>query len=151
MKYALSELHDAHSAPSAAHYVPWYRFRPFSHLPPRHTACTGHHPTRVTVVGYDFKKARFQDMHRAAVRYPAPSFSYVGTPALTPSAVDGEAAAAAAFRTDPYGCTGPLAAKRAERDPFASGGYSPDRCPAMAGLLEWCGPDLFLGRLPWAP
>ncbi|KAL6768781.1 hypothetical protein ACKKBF_B16175 [Auxenochlorella protothecoides x Auxenochlorella symbiontica] len=117
----------------------------------RYYELTGHHPTHVTVVGYEFKKARFQDMHRAAVRYPATSFSYVGTPALTPSAVDGEAAAAAAFRTDPYGCSGALAAKRAERDPFAEGGYGPDRCPAMAGLLNWCGPDPFPGRLPWAP
>lgn len=64
-------------------------------------------------------------------------------------ALQGEAKTAAAFETDPYGCSEGLAAKRTARDPFASGGLSGDRCPAMAELLDFCGPRVFDGPLPW--
>jgi hypothetical protein len=103
----------------------------------------------VVVVGYDFKRERFTDLHRAALRYPPQRFEYLGTPALTEGALDGEAETLAAFETDPYGCSGDLAAKRMERDPFAEGGYSGAECPAMDELLMHCGPEAFSGPLPW--
>lgn len=115
-----------------------------------HVPSPGRHPEHVTVVGYDFKESRFRDLHRAALLFPAARFSYVGTPALSPGAVTGETAVSVAFRQDPYGCHGELGTKRAQRDPFVQGGYAPDRCPAMADLLDWCGPSPYPGTsLPW--
>ncbi|KAG6821023.1 hypothetical protein H0H93_007913 [Arthromyces matolae] len=39
---------------------------------------TGRYPTKITVVGYDFKQARFTDLHRAALRWPIEKFHYIG-------------------------------------------------------------------------
>ena len=63
--------------------------------------------------------------------------------------MQGEAKTLAAFEADPYGCAGELAEKRAARDPFADGGYAAGRCPALGALLEYCGPQIFGGALPW--
>lgn len=63
--------------------------------------------------------------------------------------VQGEEATVAAFEADPYGCSGELAAKRQQRDPFDVGGYNGDRCPDMTELLQYCGPQTFDGPLPW--
>lgn len=110
---------------------------------------TGHYPSSIVVVGYEFKRLRFGELHRAALRWPPKSFNYVGTPALTEGAEAGEETTAAAFEKDPYGCAGELAEKRAKRDPFADGGYAGERCPAMASLLKHCGPGIFDGPLAW--
>ena len=103
----------------------------------------------MTVVGYEFKRSRFVDLHCAAVRFPARRFAYVGTPAVSPRAAAGEAAAVAAFRDDPYGCAGELGAKRVGRDPFARGVPYLGRCAAAHALLAHCGPAPFRGPLPW--
>ena len=53
----------------------------------------GRWPSKVTVVGYEMKRARFTDLHRAAIRWPKASFHYVGIdpPGETSSqAQDGE-------------------------------------------------------------
>ena len=39
---------------------------------------TGHFPSAITIVGYDFKKPRFTDLHREALRWPIDKFNYVG-------------------------------------------------------------------------
>ena len=39
---------------------------------------TGRWPARVTVVGYEMKRRRFEELHRAALRWPAERFVYVG-------------------------------------------------------------------------
>lgn len=39
---------------------------------------TGRYPTKITVVGYEFKRARFVDLHRAALRWPKDEFRYIG-------------------------------------------------------------------------
>ena len=54
------------------------------------------------------------------------------------------------FRSDPYGCSDELAAKRAQRDPFSHGGLTPERCPDMGELLDYCGPGQYPGPLPWS-
>jgi hypothetical protein len=41
---------------------------------------TGRYPARVTAVSYTLKQQRFEQLHRAAVRYPAGAFHFVGTP-----------------------------------------------------------------------
>lgn len=47
----------------------------------------GHYPLAVTLVGYEFKRERFMQLHRAAVGYPLHRFTYVGTPALNEGAL----------------------------------------------------------------
>ena len=39
---------------------------------------TGRWPTRITVVGYEMKRRRFTELHRAALRWPVDRFEYVG-------------------------------------------------------------------------
>jgi hypothetical protein len=39
---------------------------------------TGHYPDRITVVGYGMKRARYEDVHRAAIRWPMDKFEYIG-------------------------------------------------------------------------
>ncbi|KAG5638800.1 hypothetical protein H0H81_010029 [Sphagnurus paluster] len=39
---------------------------------------TGRYPTKITIVGYEFKRARFTDLHRAALRWPIEQFQYIG-------------------------------------------------------------------------
>lgn len=111
---------------------------------------TGHYPQSVIIVGYEFKNDRFSALHRAALRWPASKFSYIGTPALQKDAEKGEASTMALFEEDPYGCGPRLSAKRRLRDPFAEGGYAGDRCPDMAGLLTYCGLDYYANPVPWA-
>lgn len=49
---------------------------------------TGRWPSRITVVGYEMKRRRFEELHRQAMRWPRSRFSYVGIDA----AGDGKAA-----------------------------------------------------------
>ena len=42
---------------------------------------TGRWPSKITVVGYEMKRRRFTDLHRAALRWPADRFEYVGVDA----------------------------------------------------------------------
>ena len=39
---------------------------------------TGRFPAKITVVGYEYKRQRFVDVHRVAMRIPASMFEYVG-------------------------------------------------------------------------
>ncbi|KAL3133786.1 hypothetical protein ABBQ32_008266 [Trebouxia sp. C0010 RCD-2024] len=99
---------------------------------------TGQYPADLLVIGYDFKHERFSDLHRAALGWPDQRFKFVGTPALTSSAQEGEHKALEAFRKDPFGCQGALLSKREDRDPFAVGPYFGNRCPDMESLLSHC-------------
>lgn len=112
---------------------------------------TGDYPRRITVAGWGFKAARFTDLHRAAIRFPAANFGYdpVNDPADVEAAARHEAANRAAFAADPYGAKGALAAKKRERDPLRrQHGYSIS-CPELAALLGHSGPEIFAGPLPW--
>ena len=64
---------------------------------------------------------------------------------------EGEAKTVAAFEDDPYSCapTSMLLEKKLHRDPFAVGPPHPSRCPAMMGLLQYCGTKRYSGKLPW--
>jgi hypothetical protein len=110
---------------------------------------TGAWPRNVTVVGYEFKRDRFTSLHARAIAFPRSRLGYIGTPAVSPTAAAGEAAAAAAYRADPYGCQGTLGAKRHARDPFARGVPYLGRCAEAHALLTHCGPGPFVGHLPW--
>jgi hypothetical protein len=72
---------------------------------------TGVYPSRVTVVGFDFKMYRFRDLHRKAIKYPSTHFEYVPLDPKVPfpafdaaKALAGEKAAYEAFEKDMYGC-----------------------------------------------
>ena len=119
---------------------------------------TGRYPEHVTVVSFTFKRARFEAMHAAALRWPGDRFRYAGVdpPPGTgfdlPEAAEGERLnAARPFEGDPYGCHTPvLRRKRAERNPFFRTPPYSLTCPDMTALLDWCGPGLIPGdQVPW--
>lgn len=55
------------------------------------------------------------------------------------------------FEKDPYGChSKELQKKRIERNPFKRKAPYELSCPEIAGLLKWCGPELYpKEKLPW--
>ncbi|KAJ1654118.1 hypothetical protein IWQ61_005891 [Dispira simplex] len=85
---------------------------------------TGRYPSNITFVGYPFKKNRFINLHRAALKLPTTKFHYVDSPVDDDFYVDAEKTtgeltnAYRPFEIDPYGCTGILRKKRAKRNPF---------------------------------
>jgi len=113
---------------------------------------TGHYPSNITAVSYTLKQRRFEDVHRAAVRFPHEHFYFIGTPVppAAKGAEAGEASTVAAFMKDPYGCTCKLLEKKSKRDPFAVGPIHPSRCPGMTELLGHCSSSTFKGHVPWA-
>ena len=117
----------------------------------------GNYPTKITVIGFDFKDHRFTDLHRAAIGYPLGNFSYIGMKPvnknfLHANAVSGELIAAAQFRKDMYGCTNPtLINKRTLRNPFHRTIPYTLSCSDLKELLLWCGPGTFnTNELPWS-
>ncbi|SNX82576.1 uncharacterized protein MEPE_01282 [Melanopsichium pennsylvanicum] len=130
---------------------------------------TGHYPSRITVVGYGFKKARFEDLHAKAVRWNTRgflrngerTFQYVG---IDDELSDSEASAQYRgeklkafnlFDKDMYGCHGRLRQKRIERNPTRRFHPYMSSAPEIADLLNWCpAPDsglqgLYPENLPW--
>lgn len=87
------------------------------------------YPVQVSVVGFEFKRARFVDLHlRAALRFLSKNISYHGN-APTPEDADADTYfeelraseakfAYTPFSTDLYGVRPPLSDKRAARNPF---------------------------------
>jgi hypothetical protein len=41
---------------------------------------TGAYPSRITIVGHNFKRRRFEQLHRHALRWPKLRFTYEGIP-----------------------------------------------------------------------
>ncbi|KAJ3490378.1 hypothetical protein NLI96_g1465 [Meripilus lineatus] len=39
---------------------------------------TGHYPRYITIIGYEMKRRRFEELHRAALRWPRSNFDYLG-------------------------------------------------------------------------
>ncbi|KAM3570282.1 hypothetical protein VYU27_007652 [Nannochloropsis oceanica] len=118
---------------------------------------TGHYPTRITVVSFAFKRARFLSHHRGALRFPEAQFEYMG---LDPppegrfdrkKAVEGEYHdALKLFESDPYGChSKTLQEKRASRNPFRRTAPYALACPEIAPLLEYCQRTIYPHALPW--
>ena len=108
-------------------------------------------PARITVAGWGFKVRRFTELHRAAVRFPAARFHYVGVndPEDLAAAAHQEDATCGAFAADPYGCAGSLAAKRELRNYFRNQHGFSISCPELRGLLAHRGPEIYRGPLPW--
>lgn len=119
---------------------------------------TGSYPTKITIVGFDFKERRFEDLHMPSIRFPPEAFRYVGQHPEGrfdhAAAAEGERESALEpYKLDPYGCAagGTLEKKRHQRDPFHRTPPYSLVCPEMSELLEYCGTKLFTGELPWSP
>ncbi|KAH9949011.1 hypothetical protein B0H21DRAFT_689161 [Amylocystis lapponica] len=129
---------------------------------------TGRWPEQITVVGYEMKRQRFTELHRAALRWPNARFNYIGIDAEgdeAEKAREGEASTSQhhtrqngylPYTLDTYGCHGSLLSKRRWRNPFAR--YHPyyTSSPELSTLLNWCpgtadgGENtIFDGPLPW--
>ncbi|MBX7219865.1 MAG: hypothetical protein K1Y36_07955 [Blastocatellia bacterium] len=113
--------------------------------------CTGIWPSRVSVVGWEFKARRF-DLHRAALRFPAQHFCYHGVnnpPALEAAIRGEEQFALEPFSRSPYGGEPVLEQKRQARNPFQRTHSYHRTCPDLAALLNYRENTLFSGILPW--
>ncbi|KAJ1665413.1 hypothetical protein IW140_003382 [Coemansia sp. RSA 1813] len=116
---------------------------------------TGHYPDRITVVGFEFKKDRFLDLHRKALRYPKIRFNYVGInpPGDSTKLLQAERENAyKLFEKDLYGCKGRLAEKKRERNPFMTAHGYASSCPEIAAFFNYCPSNpvaVYEGSLPW--
>lgn len=122
---------------------------------------TGRYPDRVSIVGYEFKKSRFEKLHRTAIRWPETKFAYYG---INPDDLDHVRIASNGEREngfipyskDSYGCHPPLIEKRRQRNPFRRFHSYHLSAPELNQLLDWC-PDtqdggwtkIYLEPLPW--
>ncbi|MBM3788505.1 MAG: hypothetical protein FJW30_29570 [Acidobacteria bacterium] len=110
----------------------------------------GSFPEHVTFVSWELKRARF-DLHRRTMCWPAARFTYLGpnNPPGYERALSAETRNRAAYERDPYSASPEFRAKRDSRNPFRrTAGYL-EVCPALRGLIEHEGPDLYAGPLPW--
>lgn len=121
---------------------------------------TGHYPSLITVIGYEFKKARFTELHREAVRWPNHRFEYFGFD------VEGEERKSAEegekqngylpYSKDTYGCHDFLLDKRKSRNKHLRFHPYYTTNPKLADLFNWCPggvstsrTSIFNGALPW--
>jgi hypothetical protein len=113
------------------------------------------YPSKITIIGFDFKHRRYTNLHRKAIYYPRNNFTYIDMVSAYPfnqeHAIEGEKVAYEEFKKDLYGCTDKqLHEKRMLRNPFKRSIPYELSCPDMKSLLEWCGPDLIDSSLvPW--
>jgi hypothetical protein len=117
---------------------------------------TQSYPSKITMVGYDFKYNRFMDIIRNSLfLYDNIQFTYI---AIKPNnqnfnymnAVNGEKVAYNELLGDKYGCyTDDLRNKRILRNPFNRVSPYSVSNPQLRDIINWCGPDYFPGRLPW--
>jgi len=113
------------------------------------------YPWRVTVVSFNFKRRRFEELHRGALRFPSWRFDFVGIdpPGLPSSVLIGEQEhSAKPFEHDPFGCAQQgLLRKKVGRNPFRRSVSYPRGCPELAPLIGRCpGAEQYHGSLPWA-
>lgn len=104
---------------------------------------TGRYPVKITVVGYEFKRARFEELHGPTVGYGADKLEYVG---IDPVWGDDELPdsgelehAFLPFKRDPHGCTERvLLKKKIERNPWRRQHPYGHTAPELRKLLLAC-------------
>ncbi|KAF3906439.1 hypothetical protein ABW20_dc0105636 [Dactylellina cionopaga] len=127
---------------------------------------TSNYPSKITVVGFEFKRERFESVHRYAIRYPANDFVYIGIdrdgdPEQLEDFEKGEKEGPLAqFGEDPHAClNSELLRKRKGRNPFRTRHGYEVTSPELRGLLIWCMMEdsvkdgktqLYPGVLPWS-
>lgn len=121
----------------------------------RFSQVVGRYPRTIKVVSFGFKRIRFVDIHRKAMRFPAHRFEFYG---IDPDGTDGmhsltageRARAMGPFAQDPYGChTSVLSDKKEIRNPYLRYHPYPQGCPELAPLFRYCGRRVYEGPLPW--
>ncbi|THH04302.1 hypothetical protein EW145_g5625 [Phellinidium pouzarii] len=126
----------------------------------RFRTVTNHYPKRMTVVGYAIKEDRFDELHRAALRWPAKNWHYVGIDMEDAQqhkqAIQGERTNGyLPYSYDLYGCHEMLLEKRRARNRHHHAHPYHIAAPEIAPLLEWCpGIDAAAdsrGRLAFGP
>ncbi|KAI8093754.1 uncharacterized protein BX664DRAFT_113634 [Halteromyces radiatus] len=147
----------------------------------RFSEMTSDYPSKLTVIGFDFKRPRFEQLHINAIRYPREQFEYIGidpvsfmegTVALSNEEGDdqqdlkesGNQLADVArqgelhnsykpFQTDLYACRGTLRQKKLDRNPYRRRPPYRSTCPILAPLFDYCPSNnmIFKGPLPWSP
>lgn len=111
----------------------------------------GIYPEQLTVVGWNFKRERFE-MHRKALCFPLHKFTYegVGDPPDLPRNQHFEALRRAMFERDPFGQSEEAVRKKRERN-FSCRQHGYYRsCPEIAGLLDGRAEASLAARLPWS-
>lgn len=80
----------------------------------------GYLPEHVTVVSWEFKRERFEALHREAIGWPREKFTYVGAnnPNALEQALRSEVTARQKYLADPYSNGEEFRRKKAERNPF---------------------------------
>jgi len=111
-------------------------------------------PRRITVIDFESKRARFEQLHLSALRFPRKKFTYIGHGDRIVKTDLGEVNSLSnLFQRDPYGCRGELAAKKKlERDPFNEGAPYSSRITILNGLwihIATCSQRIYTGALPW--
>ncbi len=81
---------------------------------------TGYAPDHVSMVSWEFKRERFQDLHREAIGWPREKFTYVGAnnPDAIEQALASEMNARQKYLADPYSNGEEFRRKKAARNPF---------------------------------
>jgi len=108
---------------------------------------TGTYPEYITVIGYEMKRKRFEQLHSKALRWPYGRFEYIGIDANSENGVGGRNEgelknAYLPYQKDLYGCHTLLLSKRTSRNPFMRFHPYFTSAPELRGLLSWCPDDL---------
>jgi hypothetical protein len=131
----------------------------------RYREFTGRYPQRITIVGYGMKRARFDELHSKAIRWPIKGFTggqrkYLYVPFDDEGDVhlqyEGEKLKAfSLFERDMYGCHGALKKKRMDRNPTRRFHPYFTSAPEIADILNWCPHEdmglqgVYPHSLPW--
>ncbi|ODV90585.1 hypothetical protein CANCADRAFT_16549, partial [Tortispora caseinolytica NRRL Y-17796] len=100
---------------------------------------TGNYPQKITVISFEFKRNRFINLHRKAIRFPMSSFGFIG---IDPEGLEsniGESEISYSvrpFESDMYACRDPiLVQKKMQRNPFHRTPPYYLTCPELLDIL----------------
>lgn len=109
-------------------------------------------PERIVVVGWEFKRERY-DLHRRAIKWPKDAFEYVGVNnpegKAMEIAVDGEKRKLDAVRSDPFLAGPEWAGQREFRDPFQRGNPYRGVHPSLDALFDIMDTHALRAKMPW--
>ena len=118
---------------------------------------TSHYPSHITVIGFEFKAKRFNNLHRIALRIPQAMFDYVGIDPIYKNNDEKQLVlhneltnSYTPFTNDMYACNTQLHDKKLHRNPYRRQASYVLTNPLLRGLLLHCGPELYMGKLPWS-
>ncbi|CAG8537017.1 11750_t:CDS:2 [Funneliformis mosseae] len=117
---------------------------------------TNNYPRHITVIGFQFKKKRFVELHRYALKFPLNRFKYIGIDPDNTSPlgrfVGENVNSMGPFQRDLYGCHGKLLEKKLIRNPYRRSHPYQISCPELSSLFNYCPENqtqLFPDKLPW--